>query len=128
MKVTLGKYKKNGARRNLKVQIDKWDTWSLDHTLALIIHPALIKYKEDSSGTGYPCLDKNCFGIDMEELHGKCNCEAIWNEIVDKMIWSFGEVLNDDIQSHSTEEYHEYRKKVQEGLELFGKYFQTLWT
>ena len=37
MKVKIGPYPKKGNRRKINVQIDKFDTWSFDHTLANII-------------------------------------------------------------------------------------------
>ena len=127
MKVNIGRYKKNSSARTEKVQIDKWDTWSLDHTLALIIHPALVQIKEQN--TGHPCGIAPASEPPTDETPcGNCGCEKEWNGILDKMIWSFKQVLDDDILSFSPEEYHEYNKKVQEGLELFGKYYRNLWT
>ena len=41
-----------------------------------------------------------------------------WHEILDKMIYSFDEILKDD----STDQ-----DKIQEGLELFVKYYMNLW-
>jgi len=75
LKVNIGKFpKKFDAQRKVSVQIDDFDTWSLDHTLALIIHPALVKFKQDSLETGHPCL-----GIDMDMCtSGSCDCNTTW--------------------------------------------------
>lgn len=45
-----------------------------------------------------------------------------WHEIIDKMIHSFEIIANDNIvaQMHCKEE-------IQEGLDLFAKYFMDLW-
>jgi len=109
-------------KRTVKVQFDHYDTWSLDHTLALVILPALRKFKEDN--TGHPC------GISSEAdpVCGKCECEKEWHTILDKMIWSFEQIADDVIDYHSSDEYKKYNDRVQEGLELFGKYFRSLWT
>ena len=126
MKVNIGKFKKNGKERTVKVQIDNYDTWSLDHTLALIILPALKQYKEDTNG--HPC------GLAPDPTQtrvdgcGNCGCEQKWNEILDKMIWSFEQVVDDDIVGYTPEEYKKYNERVQEGLELFGKHYRALWT
>ncbi len=40
MKVSIGKYPKKGEQK-ISVRIDPWDTWSMDRTLALIVHPML---------------------------------------------------------------------------------------
>jgi hypothetical protein len=120
MKVNIGRYKKVGDR-TINVQIQDWDTWSLDHTLALIIHPALVKFKEDSINTGHPCLKG------MASCEG-CTCQTEWLEMLDKMIWSFGQITDDTVYAHDQVNYKEYNERVQEGLELFGKYFRSLWT
>jgi hypothetical protein len=36
--------------QKVKVHIDRWDTWSMDHTLALIILPMLVQLKESKHG------------------------------------------------------------------------------
>ena len=120
MKVNISKYpKKFTTERKISVQIDDFDTWSLDHTLAIIIYPALVKYKEDSKVTGHPCLGSD----DVESCtSGVCGCETKWQEMLDKMIYSFKSIIDDEF-SETAEE-----KKIQEGLELFGKYYRGLWT
>ena len=120
MKVNIGKFpKKFDAQRKISVQIDDFDTWSLDHTLALIIHPALVKFKQDSLETGHPCLGSD----DVESCtSGICGCETKWQEMLDKMIYAFKSIIDDEF-SETAEE-----KKIQEGLELFGKYYRGLWT
>ena len=124
MKVSIGKFpKKFTTERKISVQIDDWDTWSLDHTLAIIIHPALVKYKQDSLETGHPCL-----GIDMDMCtSGSCDCNTKWQEMLDKMIWSFEQIVTDEIHEYR-DEYPDYLTRVKEGLELFGKYYLALWT
>ena len=110
MKVNLGRYPKSEkTERTLKVQIDRWDCWDAQHTLSLIILPLLIEFKEKTNG--YP--------IDLTEKG--------WNDILDKMIFSFTEVLEDRMWKIPTEELKEYNTKVQEGLDLFGKHFRSLW-
>ena len=149
MKVYIGNYPKNPAKeRKIDVRIDKWDTWSADHTLAVIIAPLLKQLKLTQNG--YPS------GLTEQE----------WNEILDKMIFAFDALVNDDWedQFHTGEmdivwtpinikgepvedgEYRRmdkgpndthvfdvegwtaYEEKIQEGLELFGKHFRSLWT
>ena len=40
--------------RKIEVHIDDYDVWGADHTLALIIHPVLVKLKEKKQGSA--CL------------------------------------------------------------------------
>jgi hypothetical protein len=91
-------------QQSIKVKIDKWDTWSMDHTLAHIILPMLKQLK--ATNHGYP---------------GTLT-EAKWNEIQDKMIYAFEhKVLDGDMFDTGDQ------KKMQEGFRLFGKYYQNLW-
>lgn len=42
-------------KRKIKVHIDRWDTWSMDHTLAYIVLPMLKQLKENKHGA--PSVD-----------------------------------------------------------------------
>jgi hypothetical protein len=176
MKVNLGKYKKDGDRR-VEVEIEGFDTWSLDNTLAHIILPALIQLKSskmgvpaavvaDIGGADYDSQDSFDF---YKETHDEAFDEACkrWDLILDKMIWSFQQLILDDWEApyhHGKAEYGhepcedyvdpvtgktekmfrmvdknpeehwydinghiEHEKRIQEGLELFGKYYRNLW-
>ena len=104
MKVNIGKYLKNGKRRET-VEIDRSDTYSLYYTLALLITPCLKEFI--SFKKGYPS------GISSEE----------WDLILNKMLWSFQEILKDE----PTDFDEKYCEKIQEGLDLFGKWYLHLW-
>ncbi len=88
------------------------DTWNLDHTIAEFVLPRIKRFKEIT--ISYPGhLDKDS-----------------WNKILDQMIFSFEAILNEwnlNEPKMTVEERKEYDKKVQEGLDLFGKYFRDLW-
>jgi|TARA_B110000881_G_scaffold140392_1_gene123778 hypothetical protein len=91
-------------QQSIKVKIDKWDTWSMDHSLAHIILPMLKQLKE--TNYGYPA--------DLTE--------AKWNDIMDKMIYAFEHKVRDGDMVDTGDQ-----KKMQEGFRLFGKYYQNLW-
>ena len=90
--------------QSIKVKIDKWDTHSMDHTLACIILPMLKQFK--ALDHSYPA------NLTKEE----------WEEIQNKMIYAFEHKLIefDDTDPNSYD-------KMQEGFELFGAYYQGLW-
>lgn len=115
-------------KRTIKVHIDNYDTWGLDDTLAHIILPALKQLKVQQQG--YPCgiLPDPNGETESGNPCGNCGCEKQWAIILDKMIYSFDHIVDNRILEYSREEYNESQKKVQEGLELFGKYYQSLWT
>lgn len=178
MKVRIGRYPKGGTDRRVSVEIDKYDTWGLDHTLAMIILPALIQLKHTKHGVPSEFTDRIGGDFDrnlvfdfIKEDEDKVFdqlCDK-WDEILDKMIWSFLQlsIENDyDSQYHhgkldfdwiesdhvytnpitgKSEKTYEMRdknpgghwydhvghmlheKRIQEGLDLFGKYFRNLW-
>ena len=131
MKVRLG----NPGRKNRAdhVHIDNFDIWNLDHTLSCIIHPALIRLKETKQG--YPQLfedgmvtphywDRQLhFDFIDEEVEEKYLLNK-WNDIMDKMIYSFGVIKNDGLfEKYDEEEWN----RIQEGLDLFAKHYTSLW-
>ena len=56
MKINIGPYVDNNEEdRKVDIEIDKYDTWSMDHTLAMIIIPMLKQLKETKDGA--PLVD-----------------------------------------------------------------------
>lgn len=172
MKVFIGRYPKDPTKeRKISIRIDRWDTWGMYHTLALIILPMLKQLKETKHGAPgsmpafeqttnqYPQMSFTFYKEDDEEAWRQ-GFEQ-WNVILDKMIWSFEQLLDEnwdeqywivkgeidwedmdrpfekDEQSREVKWIKEsvvdwdgrakHAKLIQEGLELFGKYFQDLW-
>lgn len=95
----------NNRERNVKIRIDGYDVWSADHTLAMIIHPTLVKLKEVQHG--YPHVENEDvpenlrFEMTEEE---KANWdgsvddkhEARWNYVLGEMIWAFEQCAKSD--------------------------------
>lgn len=128
-------------KRKIKIRIDPYDTWSMDHTLSLIIVPMLIQLKQTMHTVGW--VDNEDV---PEHLHTKDErsddvsiyddpLEQKWSYVLDEMIWAFQQSGSDDIVSFYDEktntfdaEGHEkYQKRVKNGHRLFGKYYQALW-
>ena len=176
MKVKLGPYPNGNAKRRINVEIENFDTWGLDHTLALIILPALIQLKNTKHGVPSQFtervggdFDRNLtfdfIKEDENEVFNKL-CDG-WDEVLDKMIWSFQQLTLDEdydskyhhgkmdlgwkpiaitnpatgiveemfemVDKNPNEHWYDqvghmlHEKRIQEGLELFGKYFRNLW-
>ena len=127
MKVRIGPYRKNRATR---VEIEPHDTWSMDHTLAMIIHPKLVQLKATQHG------------------HPSNLTEQEWDQILDEMIWAFEQKCRDNWEDDYYGDYvedqkngsmvgsfkwidHEGLKTHQErmtaGFKLFGEYYENLW-
>jgi len=92
------------------------DTWNLNYNIAKYALPRLKRFKELLNS--YP---------------PKLTPEK-WDKILDKMIFSLERIVIDDtddleyaLSKKQDGSYRKYRKQVQEGLDLFGKYFLNLW-
>jgi hypothetical protein len=88
--------------RKEKVRIDGYDVWSADHTLALIIHPTLIKLKEKKHGS--PFVDDEDVPEELRstaappkknEYDTDDNYHDRWGWVLDEMIWAFSQILDD---------------------------------
>ena len=173
----MGKFPKHGHRK-ISVEIESFDTWNLDHTLAKIIYPALIQLRDTKHGIpgdfvnnvgGEDYSDQDSFDF-YKETHKESWEEAAkkWDDVLDKMIWSFEQLANQDyddqyhhgdakfdwvktdklypnpitgkmeatyqmIDKNPDEHWYDHvghkmhEDRIQEGLELFGKYFCALW-
>ena len=51
MKIEIGPYPDDDSERKIDVQLDKFDTWNMDDTLAHIILPMLKQLKETKHGS-----------------------------------------------------------------------------
>jgi len=125
--------------QKIKVRIDRWDTWSMDHTLAPIILPMLIQLKETKHGAPY------VENVDVpEELHAnvhqkvnyKTNGETDphwfdrWDWVLDEMIYAFDCKANKDdvyMRFEDNEEMQIEQERISNGFRLFGKYYENLW-
>jgi hypothetical protein len=114
--------------RKVKVRIDRYDTWSMDHTLAYIILPMLKQMKENKHGAPYiddedvpehlrstsaPTLtedDKSVGNVDENHF-------LRWEYALDEMIFAFetkAGVLQDWEDQFTTGEYDFRFKKISE--------------
>jgi hypothetical protein len=101
-------------KRKIKIHIDKWDTWSMDHTLALIALPMLKQLRESKHGAPSVDLDDvpehlrpNKEEQEIFETDGTTDPKFFdrWNWIMDEMIFAFEHIVDDDWESkyHSGE-------------------------
>lgn len=167
------KFKNNGNQRT-RVVIDKYDTWGMYNTLAVIVLPMLKQLKATKRGS--PFCDQDDLPESMrltqreiaiingetldstpEErtaVDNKFFAQFDW--ILDQMIWSFEQIVNEDectcyydpydadekvegddllsakqrreMGKFNKEKYRIYQERKQLGFTLFGKYYQNLWT
>jgi len=123
------------------VQIDRYDTWSMDSTLAIIILPMLKQLQVDKHGS--PLSDP----IDCpEELwpseeSGPNNgytdntVHERWSWILSELIWTFEHLHPDNDwedkfhtdKGFDREGYQEVEDRIANGLRLFAKYYRGMW-
>jgi hypothetical protein len=118
-------------KRKIKVHIDDYDVWSMDHTLALIVHPMLLKLKEQKHGSPHVDLedvpehlhpDPNRVKMnengEIEEWEVDNTIHDRWSWVLDEMIHAFEcEVDEDwDDQFHSGETDYNFVKNEETGL------------
>ena len=93
-------------KRRTWVHIDNYDVWSMDHTLALIIHPLLLRLKTQKHGYGMidnkdvpPELRSTAPGA-RKGLKNKWDwdnyAEARYSWMLDELIWTFEQLADED--------------------------------
>lgn len=90
------------------VEIDPWDSWNADVTLAHIIAPLLRQLKETKHG--YPAS----------------MTDTRWDEILDEMIWAF-EYKSNNFDSLMDKNIDETQQRLNAAFKLFGQYYENLW-
>ena len=128
MKVFIGPYTDDGNEQEISIQIDPYDTWSMDYTLSRIIVPMLEQLKATKHGAP-PTDDEDV----PEELrnNGEVTEDGVdenwfkrWDYILDEMIWAFKLIRDDSITSILDEAIN---NRISNGTRLFGKYYRNLW-
>jgi hypothetical protein len=135
-------------KRKIKITIHKYDTWSMDSTLSMIIAPMLRQLKETKHGSPYvddedvPEHLRSSSALPKEnEWDTDSNFHARWEWVMDEMIWAFNEEekehrFGEDVEGSffksngkllDKEAYNAYHARKQNGFRLFGKYYQALW-
>lgn len=141
-------------KRGIYTKFKDDELWDLDLTIAQFVLPRLVKFQKTTKG--YPCrlvVDDN---VDLSSISDSEDDEyvTLWNNILDKMIWSFEQIvtnseepqlpdeaiqrvnMKDGIWNYEIDEQvkkkfwddtQAYNNRIQEGLHLFAEYFRNLW-
>lgn len=138
MYVKIGTYPEtSGEEREVDVRIDDYDVWNLDHTLSLIILPALKLLKEKKHGA--PFVDDSDVPDNLKSNNAlpkenEWDTDSLWFDrwdyVIDEMIWAFQEIVFYELNKpHFTNklEWESYHSRIRNGTRLFGVYFKNLW-
>ena len=133
------------------IKVDRWDTWSLDHTLADIILPCLIQLRAETQGAPHvnpedvpESLRPKVFPEDdVDDTHFQR-----WDWVLDEIIFAFasktedweedyygdwipgenGGIMGGQFEWTDDEGRKAHQERISNGFRLFGKYYENLWT
>ena len=138
------------------VKIDRWDTWSMDHTLAHIILPMLKQLDKEKHGAPFTEDDDVPEYLRSHMAQPKENewdTDSLhfmrWDWIIAEIIWAFEQKVQDDPESKFfdytdcgdklpwDENYvgpkvnwdglNAHNERKRNAFRLFGKYYENLW-
>jgi len=126
-------------KRKIKIHIDNYDVWSMDHTLGLIIVPMLKKLRDNSMGS--PQVDDEDVPEELRstsvpkvsEYDTDDNWHKRWEWVINEMIWAFEQIIDDSNDDeffkngYDVEGHKAHSARIQRGTILFGKYYRGLW-
>lgn len=142
-------------KRKIDIRIDKYDTWGMDHTLALLIVPMLKQLNATKHGAPYvddedvpeelrstaaPILTQE----DLDNGGTDANHFKRWDWVMSEMQWAFEQVVDEDADEKfyiekaeptgmfdkfdiDQEGMNAWRERKKNGFRLFGKYYEALW-
>jgi hypothetical protein len=126
-------------KQKTSIRIDKFDTWSMDHTLAPIILPMLVQLKATKNGAPYvyPVDVPSNLRPTKKELtaytkNGETDSKFFdrWDWVLDEMIYAFDCKANKDdvyMRFDDRDEMQKEQDRISNGFKLFGKYYESLW-
>jgi hypothetical protein len=139
------------------VKIDRWDSWSMDHTLSPIILPMLKQLQATKHGAPFvddedvpEHLRSTAAEPKENEWDTDSNHFLRWDWAMAEMIWAFEQKINDDAEGkffdhsecsgepiwdpesykkvkYDKEGHTVWQARKANGFRLFGKYFEALW-
>ena len=128
--------------QKVKIRIDRWDTWSMDHTLAHIVLPMLKQLKATKHGAPWVAVadvprelrptKKQLMDYQKDGTTDPKFFER-WNWVLDEMIYAFDCKANkDDVYMRfdiktQREAMDAEQERISNGFRLFGRYYENLW-
>ena len=140
---TICNFVDNKKERKVGIHIDGYDVWNADNTLALIIHPLLVKFRANMEGASQvddedvpEAIRSTSAPPKQNEWDSDVFWFDRWNYALDEMVWAFDAVLKDETYELFYKENSQwdfdalraYEARINNGTRLFGKYFRSLWT
>ena len=121
-------------KRKIKIRIDRWDTWSMDHTLAEIILPMLKQLKETKHGSQIVDLEDvpeymrttdtpdygdqlvfDWYADESDTQKCKCDVHTRWDWVLNEMIFAFEHLVDESWEDAYRSGEHDLQWKQLEG-------------
>lgn len=134
MLVKIGPYPKSPkAKRKVSIKVDKFDVWSLHHTLAMIILPCLKLLQASKHGSPYTAdedVPEKLKSVNAKPKKNEWDTDSNWHKrwdyIVKEMVWSFEQLAKD---GDLTDAFHHGKTDIKwEPCEYDKKGKPTLYT
>lgn len=139
------------------IKIDPWDTWSVDETLSIITLPLLKQLKATKHGSGFiddNDVPEHLRSYNAPPKENEWDTDeffhARYDWFLDEIIWTFEQLQPDNfwedqyrtrksnleftdgkvtmIDGHCDwDKVKEHQSRINNGLRLFGVYYNTLW-
>ena len=124
---TINRYLDN-KKRKINVKIDRYDTWSMDHTLSHIVVPMLKQLQKSKHGS--PFVDDEDVPEELRSTSAPSkendwdlddNHHKRWEWVIGEMTWSFEQKMRDDWESdYYKYEHFEPKKDSKDWSEQIG--------
>lgn len=144
-------------KRKIKVRIDRYDSWNVDSTLAIILVPLLKQLKVNQHGAPFTDdadVPEELRSDKAKPKENEWDTDDLffkrWTWILDEIIWTFEQLhpeadwesqyfthppelenrsLEDEIRLVKVDHagYNAHSTRIDNGLRLFGKYYRGLW-
>lgn len=114
-------------KRKVKIHIDDYDVWGMDHTLALIVIPLLKRLKENQQGA--PIVDDedvpdrlkstNAPPLTEEQInYGSPDGNHFhrWDWVIDEIIWCFNQILDEESELQFSKDKDPSKPSNEKGL------------
>ena len=106
MKVNIDQFNEEKSDNVCEVEVTRKDCWSLDYTLAQVIHPALVTFASGIQSTAY--VENEDVPDELKTAEAEEDYDLLdkkWNYVLQEMIWGFGQIKNDLVDEPLTYEY-----------------------
>ena len=107
--------------RTMKILVHDYDLYNADITLSFVILNVLKKYKQQSDLFGSVSDDDVPDHLKTKGYQNRQEKDK-WDWAIDEMIFAFESISADDTKVTTNQD-----DRIQNGLNLFSKYFRSLW-